>query len=248
MKRLLQIVFFLFTISAFPQLLSAATGTDCSTAITVSANGCSAAGAYNNTGITGTLSAPSCFGTGNNNGMWFQFVASSTTVTASAVGSTLTQPMIALLSPATAPCTGPFTELSCNNSGTATSSLTYSNLTAGKTYYLYVDGANNLTGTFQLCLTSPVIPPNDDPCSAIYIVGKFHNVHRCVCRVQSFMYQAVFQGIYTVQPVHFITQVCVLIQQAVIHLSKPEVIDHIALLFVNYAGYGISGADNIIAL
>ena len=53
----------------------AAPGDDCITAIAVSSNGCSASGAYDNTGITGLLAAPSCFTTGNNNGMWFKFVA-----------------------------------------------------------------------------------------------------------------------------------------------------------------------------
>ena len=75
----------------------AAPGDDCTTAIAVSSNGCSAATAFDNTGITGTLAAPSCFTTGNNNGMWFQFVATTKIVNITANGSTLTQPQIALL-------------------------------------------------------------------------------------------------------------------------------------------------------
>ena len=156
----------LFTV---PQNLMATAGSSCATAILVSSNGCSSSNSYDNTGITGTLTPPSCFSSGNNNGMWFQFVASGTAITASATGSTLSNPMIALVSPASSPCTAPFTELACNYSGSGTSSLTYANLTIGNTYYLYVDGANNNVDTFQLCLTSPEPPTNDNPCNTIVL-------------------------------------------------------------------------------
>jgi len=142
------------------------TGTDCSTSILVSSTGCSAVGEYTNAGIAGTIS-PTCFGAGTNNSMWFRFVASSPTVIATVNGTTMTSSMVSLLSPVTAPCTGPFTGLGCNAPGTATSTLTYSALTVGNTYYVVVDGANNITGTFQLCLSSPATPSNDNPCSPI---------------------------------------------------------------------------------
>jgi gliding motility-associated-like protein len=142
------------------------TGTDCSTSILVPSTGCSAVGAYTNAGIAGTI-LPSCFGAGANNTMWFRFIATSPTVTATVNGGTLTQTMVSLLSPATAPCTGPFTELGCSNPGTLASTVTYSSLTIGNTYYIAVDGANSLTGTFQLCLNSPNQPSNDSPCSPI---------------------------------------------------------------------------------
>ncbi|HRH57944.1 MAG TPA: proprotein convertase P-domain-containing protein, partial [Chitinophagales bacterium] len=147
----------------------AAPGDDCATAIAVSSNGCSAAGAYDNTGITGTLAAPSCFTGGNNNGFWFRFVATTRIVNITVNGGTLTQPQIALLQPAAGGCTGTFTELGCNSSGAATATVNYSNLTIGNTYYIYVDGRNNLVGTFQLCLNSPVAPSNDNPCNPIVL-------------------------------------------------------------------------------
>ena len=164
MKKFFALLLILKSITTF-----AAAGDDCSTAILVSSNGCSAAGAYNNAGIAGTLAAPSCFTGGTNNGMWFTFVASSPTVIVTVNGGTLAQPQISLLSPATPPCTGPFTELGCTSSTSATATITYSALTTGNTYYVYVDGRNNFTGTFQLCLSSPLQPGNDNPCTP-YVV------------------------------------------------------------------------------
>lgn len=149
MKKYLYL-FILFTISYLSGF--AAPGDDCSTAIAVSSNGCSAATAFDNTGITGTLAPPSCFTTGNNNGMWFQFVATTKIVNITVNGSSLTQPQIALLQPPATGCSGTFTELVCNSSGTAVATVNYSNLTIGNTYYIFIDGRNNLVGTFQLCL------------------------------------------------------------------------------------------------
>lgn len=160
-KHIYTLVFFLYSL-----MLSAAPGDDCSTAILVSSNGCSAVGAYNNTGIVGTLSPPACFGAGNNNGMWFKFIASGPVVNITVNGGTLASPMVGLFS-STGACVSPFTELGCSNPGGATATLPYSALVPGNTYYIYVDGANNNVGTFQLCLTSPTQPANDDPCNAI---------------------------------------------------------------------------------
>ncbi|MBI3520727.1 MAG: gliding motility-associated C-terminal domain-containing protein [Bacteroidetes bacterium] len=162
MKNIINLFLALFiSLSTF-----AAPGDDCSTAILVSSNGCSAAGAYNNTGIVGTLAPPSCFGGGTNNGMWFKFIASGPVVNITVNGGTLASPMIGLFSSSGA-CVSPFTQLGCSNPGGTTASLPYSALVSGNTYYIYVDGANNNVGTFQLCLTSPAQPANDDPCNAI---------------------------------------------------------------------------------
>ena len=141
-------------------------GDDCSTAILVSANGCSGVGAYNNTGIVGTLAPPICFGGGANNGMWFKFIAGGPVVNITVNGGTLASPMVGLFS-STGACVSPFTELGCSNPGGTSATLPYSALTPGNTYYIYVDGANSNVGTFQLCLTSPAQPSNDNPCNAI---------------------------------------------------------------------------------
>ncbi|MFN8276014.1 MAG: proprotein convertase P-domain-containing protein [Chitinophagales bacterium] len=162
---------FLLSILLFAgSLLRAAPGDDCSTAILVSSNGCSATGAYDNTGVSGTLTPPTCFTTGNNNGMWFYFVASSTTAVVTVNGGTLTLPQMALLTPPTGGCSGSgaFTIISCTSPGTSSATIaSYGGLTVGNTYYVYVDGQNNTTGTFQLCVSSPLPATNDDPCTAI---------------------------------------------------------------------------------
>lgn len=165
MRKLFNILLFCLSVLTGFNLYSQ-TGADCATAITVSSSGCSAATAYNNTGITGTIS-PSCIGAGNNNAMWFKFVASAPTVITTVNGGSLSSPTISLLGSPTSPCTGTFPELACTTSGTATGTLTSSALTVGSTYYIVVDGANNNVGTFQLCLSSPATPSNDSPCNAI---------------------------------------------------------------------------------
>ncbi|MCX6200318.1 MAG: hypothetical protein NTY88_14055 [Bacteroidetes bacterium] len=169
MKGILFRFLFLLAILSAPKFLWAVAGDDCATAILVSSNGCSGATAYNNTGITGTLAPPSCFTGGNNNGMWFTFVASSPTVNVTVNAGTLTQLQISLLSPATFPCTGLFLELGCSSVAVAPATLSYSALTPGNTYYVYVDGRNNQVGTFQLCLNSPLQPGNDNPCTPFVV-------------------------------------------------------------------------------
>ncbi len=77
MKKLLLILSTLFFMQAG---FSQTPGSDCGVAISVLPNGCSTIGQYDNTGITGTLAAPSCFDAGANNGMWFQFQASTPVV------------------------------------------------------------------------------------------------------------------------------------------------------------------------
>jgi gliding motility-associated-like protein len=145
-------------------------GLDCSTAYTVSSNGC-LNNNDNSSVTTGTLaiSAPSCMADGgNNNGMWFKFLATGPVVNITVTGGTLlAHPMLTLLSSA-GNCVSPFTELGCSTSGaTSTATLNYSSLTNGNVYYIYIDGANNEIGTFNLCITSPAQPLNDLPCNAI---------------------------------------------------------------------------------
>jgi gliding motility-associated-like protein len=165
MKKL----YFLFLL-IFPFSNGFSQGSDCSNAIFVASNGCSAVGQYNNTGITGTLSNPSCFTTGTNNGMWFQFIAATPVANVTINGSTLTQVQASLLAPPTGGCTGgTFTELTCGTSVTTSVTLTYSALVVGNTYYIYVDGTNSLTGTFQVCVSSPAQPNNDNPCTPFVV-------------------------------------------------------------------------------
>ena len=143
-------------------------GDNCFSAILVSLNGCSSNTAYNNTGISGTLTNPSCFSTGTNNGMWFEFLAGSQSVNISVVGSSLGKAQVALLSSSTNNCSASsFLEVACNSSNTNTATINYSQLTQGDTYFIYVDGTNNSTGTFKLCVNAINSPQNDEPCNAI---------------------------------------------------------------------------------
>jgi gliding motility-associated-like protein len=98
--------------------------------------------------------------------MWFQFAAVTPVVNITVNGTTLTQPMVTLLS-STGTCVSPFTELTCSNPGTSAATISYSALTTGTIYYIYIDGANNGVGTFNLCLNSPSQPQNDLMCNAI---------------------------------------------------------------------------------
>ena len=102
-----------------------AQGQDCVNAVFVSSNGCNGVGQFNNTNITGTLSNPSCFTTGTNNGMWFYFVASSPVVNITINGSTLSSPQLSLLEPPPTGCASnaTFTELACATSTTSSVSL-----------------------------------------------------------------------------------------------------------------------------
>jgi len=167
MKKFLLVI----TLLAFGALNIYSQGTDCATATPVSATGCSAVGAFNNTGVTGTLAAGSCWTAGTNNGMWFQFVASSPTANISINGGTLTQPQVMLIEPS-AGCGGTFTEIGCASPGTATATVSSSSLVAGNTYFLYIDGRNNLVGTFQICISSPLPPANDSPCNPFVVPAQ----------------------------------------------------------------------------
>jgi gliding motility-associated-like protein len=171
-----------FTLAFFASALAFSQGTTCNNAISVSSNGCS--GTVDNTSVAGNIVPLSCFSGGNNNSMWFTFVASQPTVVININGGTLANTMVGLLEDETTPCGGTFFELACNNPTTGNASLTYANLTVGGTYYIIVDGVNNDVGTFQLCLNSPSQPSNDVPCNAVILpttsfcsgAGAFTNV------------------------------------------------------------------------
>lgn len=187
----------LVTIVSLNSLL--AQGTDCSTAIPLLSNGCSGAGSYNNTGVTGTLAAGSCFTGGSNNGMWFSFVASQQVVEIVVNGGTLAGAQTMLID-APSGCGGTFTELSCASGGTAT--INYSALSIGTTYYIYVDGTNSNQGTFEMCLTSPSAPLNDSPCNPFTIpatnfcsaAGAYSNVGATDDNLFSSSFPACFDG------------------------------------------------------
>jgi len=195
---------YLLTVLFIQSFISFSQGTDCSNAIFVSSNGCSAVGQYDNTTITGNLSNPSCFTTGTNNGMWFQFIAATPVVNVTINCGTLTSPQISLLEPPATGCANgaTFTELNCVTSATTSATINYSALTVGNTYYFYVDGGSNNVGTFQVCLTSPSQPNNDNPCTPFVIpanafcssLGAYTNVGA----TEDNLFSALYPGCWTV--------------------------------------------------
>ncbi len=98
--------------------------------------------------------AASCFTAGNLNTVWYSVVcpASGQLRIRTTLG-TLLNTQIALYS---GTC-GSLTEVACNDNAPACGTSTYNNseitvtgLTAGATYFICVDGTNNLTGTFDI--------------------------------------------------------------------------------------------------
>jgi hypothetical protein len=106
-------------------------------------------------GNIGEPARPTCWTTGNMNTVWYSFVApASGQIKIRTIAGTLTNTQIEVLSGA---CSSTMTSVGCNNNavdcgGTSTnlSFLSLTGLTAGVTYYIRVDGANNLTGSFAV--------------------------------------------------------------------------------------------------
>jgi len=127
--------------------------------------------------VSQTVNYCSADGAFNNNNQykyaWFRFTATAfdVTITASGdgAGGTLASPTVSLFSD----CSG--TELvgssfSANN----ITSLYKGGLVIGTTYYIEVTGANNTTGTFQLCLNNydPVVKPGQDCSTASFLCSS----------------------------------------------------------------------------
>ena len=138
---------------------------------------CSPKGAYTNSASTPSgFGTPGCW-TNSNNDVWFSFDASATailiTVNGNSAGSgTLNSPQVALYS---GNCATGITEMQCESSpGGNTVSLYKSGLVVGDRYYIRVDGLNNFTGTFQLCVDNyfPPVFPGADCNTASHLCSK----------------------------------------------------------------------------
>ncbi len=154
------------------------TNDNCNTPIVLPnvANYCSAPAQYTNVGATPSGYGPAtCFGTATND-VWFSFVAQATDVTVvvrgaaqQAPGGTLRNPQIALYA---GTCGGTINQLACHSStnNTHIAEMSKSGLFVGTTYLIRVQGFNNVTGTFQLCINNfnpPAIPTSDCPTAAL---------------------------------------------------------------------------------
>ncbi len=149
---------------------------------------CSNAGEFTN--VDATLSgygAPNCFSNASND-VWFTFTPISTDVTITIKGSTnldpggtLQRPEVALY---TGTCGGMLNEGQCESdaAGNNIIELYKGGLAVGETYFIRVQGRNDNTGTFQLCINNynpPTLPGSD--C----------NTASLLCNKESFVVQQV---------------------------------------------------------
>lgn len=110
--------------------------------------------------------APSCgtFSSASDD-VWFTFVAPSAgNVTLTSTAGTMTDGVMAVYSATS--CTGPLTELACNNNGGGMPNLAMTGLASGQTYYVRFWGNGSATGTFNICAYDPTLV-NDNPCGAV---------------------------------------------------------------------------------
>lgn len=119
---------------------------------------------------------PSCAGSSCGIlGRWYRFVATAANMTVHVAPGSLTDPAVAVFSAPS--CSGPFTEIACNDNGTGCESSPYfarlnlTGLTVGQTYYVAVfAGARGGSGDFTLAIWPPSgTPPSQygQDCDAV---------------------------------------------------------------------------------
>ncbi len=127
-------------------------------------------------GSTGEPTAPGCWTTGTMNTVWYSAVApASGQLKVRTLLGTLTETQIQVFSSSTNTCTGVLTSIGCNQSFTAcgntqnSSELVLTGLTPGNTYFIRVDGRNDLQGSFSIVAidgTQPYPPVFGQDCAA----------------------------------------------------------------------------------
>jgi gliding motility-associated-like protein len=166
-----QFILFLFICCA--NIVIAQTGKNCSEAIFLNSDDCSSSIGFDNSTLSGGVKG-SCNTTGNNNTMWFSFIAGSNSIIFDVTGSTLNNPIVTVYNTNGSNCEniGGFSELYCGVSGSDNLKFTLNNLNLSQVYYLTIDGAGNSAGLFQACMKSSNTPYNDEICQAITIPTK----------------------------------------------------------------------------
>lgn len=166
--------------------LAAPANDDCSSAFLLRNvdNWCSSPAQFTNYAATPSgLLNPDCFPSymlDADNDVWFRFVAKATTVNVSVIGAvpgnskgTLRYPQLAVYQ---GNCGGNMQLLACISDARGANIVEtfVNNLTPGQTYYLRVDGRNNSTGSFQLCVNNfnPVSSPSSDCATAMVLCDK----------------------------------------------------------------------------
>ncbi len=167
-------------------VLAAPANDDCSSAYSLRNldNWCSSPAQFTNYAATPSgLINPDCFPSymlDADNDVWFRFVAKATTVNVSVIGDvsgnshgTLRFPQLAVYQGS---CNENMKLLACISDARGANIVEtfVSNLTPGQTYYLRVDGRNNATGSFQLCVNNfnPVSSPSGDCSTAMVLCDK----------------------------------------------------------------------------
>ncbi|MGL2967294.1 fibronectin type III domain-containing protein [Flavobacterium sp. XGLA_31] len=143
------------------------TNDDCANAIALTVNpSVTCVTSTSGTTIGATQSATGCQGTADDD-VWYKFTAAATQHTITVTPSTLTDAVFQVYN---ASCGG--ISFGCINSTSSTSpeSISISGLTAGTTYYIRVysyGNGNSYRGNFEICVTTPVAPVNNDCSGAI---------------------------------------------------------------------------------
>lgn len=167
-------------------LMAAPANDDCSSAFSLRNldNWCSSPSQFTNYAATPSgLLNPDCFPSymlDADNDVWFKFVAKATTLNVSVIGNvsgnsrgTLRYPQLAVYRGS---CSGGMALLACisDSYGNNIVETFVNDLTPGQTYYLRVDGRNNATGSFQLCINNfnPVSSPSSDCTTAMVLCDK----------------------------------------------------------------------------
>ena len=173
----LVVLFALFSISLHAQPVN----DDCNTAIHLanSDTWCSAPAAYTNVNASPYAGPPpddDCF-LQLQNDVWFTFTPQTPALYIRVTGAvnglgTLRNPGIGVFN---GPC-GNLTRVGCNITSASTNQveLSIESLVIGRVYYLVVEGQNDQTGTFQICLEGFIPPPNpqSDCSNAVILCDK----------------------------------------------------------------------------
>ena len=134
-------------------------------------NWCSHYGQYTNVNATAdTFSGPTCWSSNPAHDVWFKFTAIASAVNVGIYGSgnnggTLMYPRLALCS-IDAASNLLYIGTACNEASyfPGFTSIYTSSLVIGNSYYIRVDGAQDYTGSIELCVNNftPSVKPGDD--------------------------------------------------------------------------------------